>query len=62
MSFIFINLDCARLAFALVCVGPLQNRYSHENRLNAIFAKSFKIWCGGGDLNPYGIAPASTSS
>ena len=20
------------------------------------------IWCGGGDLNPYGIAPASTSS
>ncbi len=20
------------------------------------------LWCGGGDLNPYGIAPASTSS
>ena len=21
-----------------------------------------RIWCGGGDLNPHGIAPASTSS
>jgi len=20
------------------------------------------VWCGGGDLNPHGIAPASTSS
>ena len=24
--------------------------------------KSFKLWCGEGDLNPHEIAPASTSS
>ena len=44
---------------------PLQNHYSRKNGKRPPMVsglKAFEMWCGGGDLNPYGIAPASTSS
>jgi hypothetical protein len=36
--------------------------YENDKSRRISVIQRLLIWCGGGDLNPYGIAPASTSS
>jgi len=38
-----------------------KNTNHQLNKVQLVIGKSFKIWCGEGDLNPHEIAPASTS-
>ena len=54
------NID--RLMMAHFQTAAVTNPVTRKNGARKLMKTRNKKWCGGGDLNPHGIAPASTSS